>query len=154
MDRNTGTYQISFKNLECDKLEDVAIGVLPITKNYKEGNILNREYGMNFAGHQLVFKQLFTLDQNQISKKQKQTDQYKNYITFARIHKTFATPKDSTLTIRLNTRDRTMIFFVNSTPMHYICDIKESDFPCKFFVYTKGTNAIVRMTRYKHINRY
>jgi hypothetical protein len=56
MDRNTGTYQISFQNILCEKLENVEIGVLPITKKYEEGNLHNREYGVNFAGHPLAFK--------------------------------------------------------------------------------------------------
>jgi hypothetical protein len=47
-----------------------------------------------------------------------------------------------------------MIFFVNSTPMHYICDIKESDFPCKFFIFNVGINTTVKMTRFIHINTY
>jgi hypothetical protein len=38
--------------------------------------------------------------------------------------------------------------------MHYICDIEESDFPCKFFVLIMGPDATVRMTRLKHINTY
>jgi hypothetical protein len=67
MDRNTGTYQISFKNIKCDKLEDVEIGVLPITKKYKEGNIFNREYEINFAGHPLEFRRFFKINLNQLS---------------------------------------------------------------------------------------
>jgi hypothetical protein len=68
MDKNTGTYQISFENIKCEKLEDVEIGVLPISKKYKEGNISNREYGVNFAGHPLEFKQFFGKFSHEIPK--------------------------------------------------------------------------------------
>jgi hypothetical protein len=154
MDRNTGTYQISFKNIECEKLEDVEIGVLPITKNYKEGDIHNRKYGVNFAGHPLEFRRFFKINLNQLSQIEKQTIQYKNYNIFALHHKIFPTPKNSILTIQLNSRDGTKIFFVNSTPMEYICDVEDSDFPCKFFVSNIGISTTLRMTKFKHINTY
>jgi hypothetical protein len=38
--------------------------------------------------------------------------------------------------------------------MEYICDIEESDFPCKFFVFNVGINTTVRMTQFKHLNTY
>jgi hypothetical protein len=47
-----------------------------------------------------------------------------------------------------------MIFFVNSTTTDYICDVRMSDFPCKFFIYTKGYEITVRMTRFKHTDKY
>jgi hypothetical protein len=112
MNKNIGTYQISFQNIECEKLEDVEIGVLPITKKYKEGNIHNRDYGVNFAGHPLAFKQFFKKFLNEISKPLQQTDQYKDYNRFVYHHKIFPTPKNSILTMRLNTEDGTMIFLL------------------------------------------
>jgi hypothetical protein len=154
MDKNTGTYQISFQNIQCEKLEDVEIGVLPITKKYKEGNLLNREYGMNFAGHPLVFKQFWGKFLRDIPEVQQQTNQFEDYNRFVYHHQIFPTPKNSILTLQLNTEDGTMIFFVNSRPMEYICDIKESDFPCKFFVFNIGLNTTVRMTRFKRVNTY
>jgi hypothetical protein len=38
--------------------------------------------------------------------------------------------------------------------MEYICDVKESDFPCKFFVLNVEPDTTVRMTWLKHINTY
>jgi hypothetical protein len=38
--------------------------------------------------------------------------------------------------------------------MEYICDVKMSDFPCKFFILNVGINTTVKMARFKHINRY
>jgi hypothetical protein len=145
MNKNTGTYQISFQYILCEKLEDVEIGVLPITKNNKEGNIHNREYGVNFAGHPLAFKQFFGKFPHEIPKVQKQTDQYIDYNRFVYHRKIFPTHKNSILTIRLNTEDGTMIFFVNSTPMHYVCDVNMSDFPCKFFISNVEINTTVRV---------
>jgi hypothetical protein len=112
MDKNTGTYQISFTNIKCENLEDVEIGVLPITKKYKEGDIRNREYGVNFAGHPLAFKQFFKKRLDQLSQIEKQTDQYIDYNRFVYHHKIFPTPTNSTLTIRLNTQTGTMIFLL------------------------------------------
>jgi hypothetical protein len=111
INKNTGTYQITFQNILCEKLEDVEIGLLPITKKYKEGDIHNRKYGVNFAGHPLAFKQFFGKILNEISKVQQQTDQYKDYNKFVYHHKIFPIPKNSILTMRLNTQDGTMIFF-------------------------------------------
>jgi hypothetical protein len=154
MDKNTGTYQISFQNIECEKLEDVEIGVLPITTKHKEGDIRNRKYGMNFAGHPLIFKQFFKKFTHEIPEADEQTDQYIDYNRFVYHHNIFPTPKNSILTIQFNTEDGTMIFFIDSRPMHYICDIEESDFPCKFFVFNIGINTTVKMTRFKHVNTY
>jgi hypothetical protein len=153
MHKNTGTYQISFQNINCEKLEDVEIGVLSITNKYKEGDILNRKYGVNFAGHPLEFKQFFVKRSDQLSQIEKQSDQYKHYNKFIYHHRIFQTFKNSILTMQLNTKDGTMIFFINSKPIEYICDVKMSDFPCKFFVFNVGVTS-VRMTRFKHDNRY
>jgi hypothetical protein len=112
INKNTGTYQISFQNILCEKLENVEIGLLPITKKFNEGDIHNRKYGVNFAGHPLVFKQFFGKFLNKISKVQQQIDQYKDYDRFVYHHKIFPTPKNSILTMQLNTETETMIFLL------------------------------------------
>jgi hypothetical protein len=150
MDRDTGTYQISFKNIECTKLTNIEVGVLPITKTV-EGDF-HKKYVINFEGNPLLLKQYFELPN--LSKEEKQTYQYKEYKNFTSRYGTFKVPINSTLTIRLNTRTGIMIFFVNSTPMEYICDVDTSDFPCKLFIKTEGKDTTVRITRFKHIDTY
>jgi hypothetical protein len=151
MEYDAGSYQISFENVDCTALEDIEVGVLPITKNYKEGDIHNRDYGVNFAGHPLKFKKfLQKIKIKYLKNKNKQI-----YIkTTNNLLGVIKTPKDSILTLRLNTPNGVMIFFVNSTPMHYICDVDMSYSSYKFFIYTKGYDTTVRMTQYKHVNNY
>jgi hypothetical protein len=100
MNRNTGTYQISFKNINCSDLTNIEVGVLPITKANIHGDF-SKKYGTNFAGYPLAFKQFFELFN--ISEEQKQTNQYKQYKKFTNLYSTYETRKNSTLTIRLNT---------------------------------------------------
>jgi hypothetical protein len=70
----------------------------------KIDDVFNKEYEMNFEGQPLVCKEFFEL--NYIHKKQKQInkyDEFRRFTYFCSIHKT---PKDSTLTLILNTRNR------------------------------------------------
>jgi hypothetical protein len=77
MDRNTGTYQISFKYIHSLKLKDIEVGVLPITTDIYGD--FSKKYRINFAGYPLQFKKLFELDEYYMTKKQKQTYQYRDY---------------------------------------------------------------------------
>jgi hypothetical protein len=67
MDRDTGTYQISFKNINCSDLINIEAGVLPITKTV-EGDF-HKKYGINFKGYPLSFKKFFELSNLSLSKK-------------------------------------------------------------------------------------
>jgi hypothetical protein len=129
---------------------NIEVGVIPITKTV-EGDF-HKKNGINFEGYPLSFKKFFELFN--ISKEEKQTYQYKEYKKFTSRYRTFKVPINSTLTKRLNTRTGIIIFFVNSTPMDYICDVDMSDFPCKFFIKTEGKDTTVRMTQFKHIDTY
>jgi hypothetical protein len=110
MDRNTGTYQISFKNIECTDLTNIEVGVLPWTETIYGD--FSKKYGINFAGYQLLFKKLFESDEYYMSKQQKQTYQYKGYKQFISNYNILETCKASTLTIRLNTQNGIMIFLL------------------------------------------
>jgi hypothetical protein len=110
MGYDIGIYQISFKNVNSSDLKDIEVGVFPITRDIYGD--FSKKYGINFAGPPLEFKKFFGLNQDQISKNQKQTYQYKYYRIFIKRYKTFQTPKDSILTITLNSRTGIMIFLL------------------------------------------
>jgi hypothetical protein len=173
MDKNTGTYQISFENLNCSNLENIEVGIISnmaMFDDYDEP--FSRRLGMNFAGHPLEFKECFI---HKFCPYDEDSHEYREFQKFKHFYKLHEKLINSTLTLRFNIKTEALIFFINSEPMEYVYSmLAEYYYPYSFFIYfgendddddddddenndndnNNNNNSSVRMTRYKHIDTY